>query len=154
MSKSPLFMMRIPASALFLVVLASCSPSPQPASAPVVEKPQIQPADFAAGVAARAGAAANPRWARIQSDGEYRLSLYYRAMPAGHAEVEADTKAIARDALKELQAHGIDPRVDHVTVGVSGRMDERGETGASMVRVFGRTRYNWANDSLEYTRQK
>lgn len=144
--------MRVKAPVLVLLALcASCSPSPAPVESSVPAKSVTTPSpDFAAAVAKRAGAASNSRWARIQGDGEYRLSLYYRSMPTGHAQVEADTKAIARDALNELQARGLNPHQERITVGVSGRMDERGETGASMVRVFGRTRYNWANDSLEY----
>lgn len=149
--------MRLPKMFLLplLALTASCSPSQVPVAASAPAKSvQIPSPEFAAAVAKRAGAASNSRWSRIQGDGEYRLSLYYRSMPTGHAQVEADTKAITRDALNELQARGFNPHQDHLTVGVSGRMDERGETGSKMVRVFGRTRYNWSNDSLEYTPQK
>jgi hypothetical protein len=66
-------------------------------------------------------------------------------------EPELDTATVARIVLKELVAEGKDPSADWTNVHVSAWQDGfKGETGQSLVHVFGTTDYRYRSDSLEW----
>ena len=95
-----------------------------------------------------------PRWKEIAfdetSNRRFRLTLVYRQMPSSLREVENDTKRIARAVLKVLVEHGRSPREEMISIFVHAHIPEKGETGANLVRVFGKTMYNYNNDQFEF----
>lgn len=56
--------------------------------------------------------------------------------------------------LKTLSAAGQSPTEKRINVFTRGRMAETGETGKQLVRVFGRTTYDYNSDQLEFERNK
>jgi hypothetical protein len=94
------------------------------------------------------------KWQEIRFDeikkDNVRATILYKQMPSSLHEVELDTKSVARAILKVLVAQGRNPRAEWIGVFVHAHKPERGETGASVVRVFGRTMYNFNNDQLEF----
>jgi hypothetical protein len=116
----------------------------------------VSPAEIADQAAA--SVKRSPKWERIEVQraeaGDYSLVIWYKAAPAGYDEVERDTKALASAVLKSLQAAGKRPADERITVFTRGRKAERGETGKHLVRVYGRTDYDYNNDRLRFERDK
>jgi hypothetical protein len=83
-----------------------------------------------------------------------RLTLVYRNSPSNLEQVQTDTQRIARSVLKVLIDSGRNPRREMITVFVHGQIPEKGETGASLVRSFGRTMYDYNNDQLTFKQAK
>lgn len=111
-------------------------------------------------IAARAAASVerSAKWDRVEVQrakaDDYALAIWYKRKPANYAEVERDTKALARAVLKTLSAAGQRPAEDRINVFTRGRMAETGETGKLLVRVFGRTSYDYNSDQLAFERNK
>ena len=80
----------------------------------------------------------------------YSLKLWYKTMPSGQAEVSRDSKAVVQAVLDELVAQGRQPAQEHIFVSTHAYKSEKGATGQSLVRVFGRSVYDYNNDSIEY----
>lgn len=99
-----------------------------------------------------------PKWESVQVQraraDDYSLIIWYRAMPDGYAEVERDTKLVARAMLKTLVDAGIKPAEQRISIFTRGRKHEKGETGQPVTRVFGRTAYDWTNDQLSFDAKK
>lgn len=95
-----------------------------------------------------------PRWKEITFDEiskrRLRLTLVYQQMPSNLREVENDTKRIAGAVLKVLVEDGRKPHEEWISVFVHAHIPEKGVTGANLVRVFGKTMYNFNNDQLEF----
>lgn len=104
--------------------------------------------------AVSAGVRASSKWSEIRVDEAsargYRLTLWYRDMPTGQAEVERDTKAVAQAALTELVRQGRKPAQERIFLTVLAHKPEKGATGESLIRVFGRAVYDYNNDTIEY----
>jgi hypothetical protein len=79
-----------------------------------------------------------------------RITLIYAHMPEGLEQVKNDTQRIARAVLKVLVDSGRNPQRDMIAVFVYGQIPERGETGASLVRLFGKTMYDYNSDQLTF----
>lgn len=98
------------------------------------------------------------KWERIEvqraTADDYALVLWYRQMPASHAEVDRDTKAVGRAVLRELVAEKRLPSTTPLYLVVRGRMPAKGETGAQLVRVFGTNRYFSGDDQFTFERNK
>ncbi|MDP3715501.1 MAG: hypothetical protein Q8R21_03720 [Burkholderiales bacterium] len=115
-------------------------------------------ADTPADLAARTVQAVkpSPKWERVEvataQKDMYSIYIWYRQRPAGFAEVERDTKAVARAMLKTLVDAGQKPAEDWISVFVRGGEKVTGETGRPLSRVFGRTMYDFNNDSLTFRR--
>lgn len=84
----------------------------------------------------------------------FRIIVWYDSMPSGHRQVEQDTKRVARETLAALQEFGRSPSEERLFLSVWARKPESGETGKDLVRVFGRTSYSYATDSLTYKPQQ
>lgn len=101
---------------------------------------------------------ASPKWSGIQVEeaggNDYKLVLLYQAMPSGQLEVERDTKAVMQAALSELVKQGRNPAQEHIFVTVRAHKPEKGATGENVVRVFGRSVYDYNNDTITYKAQK
>jgi hypothetical protein len=89
------------------------------------------------------------RFEEIKSD-NIRLVLVYRNTPSNLTQVENDTRRIARAALKALINNGRSPQQEMISLFVHAQMPERGETGASLVRYFGKTMYDYNDDQLTF----
>jgi len=100
----------------------------------------------------------SPKWSGIQVDeasgNDYTLVLLYKAMPSSQLEVEHDTKAVMQAVLNELVKQGRNPAKEHIFVTVRAHKPEKGATGQSVVRVFGRSVYDYNNDSITYKPEK
>lgn len=111
------------------------------------------PSSAALSEAVRKSLPGNAKWNAldVESDNRgYRLNLKYKADPKSHREVERDTKLVAQAALNALVAAGRNPHQERMFLSVWAKKDERGATGASLVRMYGRAIYNFNNDSIEY----
>jgi len=94
-----------------------------------------------------------PSWARINARDESHglsLTLYYRTPPSSLFEVETDTKSILRSVIKLLISKGRNPGDEHLAIFVWGQKAEAGETGKSLVRVYGSARYSWVSDQITF----
>lgn len=89
------------------------------------------------------------RFEEMRKD-SFRLTLVYQRLPANFSQVKDDTYQIARAVLKVLAQDGRKPHEERITVFVHAHIPEKGETGADMVRSFGRTVYNYNTDQLEF----
>lgn len=98
------------------------------------------------------------KWSRIvveEADRDsVKLAVIYNSMPTGHAEIEQDTTEIARVAIAALVDAGRNPSQERLYLSVWARKPETGETGKSLVRIFGKSSYNYHNDSIQYERMK
>ena len=79
-----------------------------------------------------------------------RVTLVYRHMPSSLEQVKNDAHRIARAVLKVLLDNGRNPQQEMIAVFVHGQIPERGETGANMVRYFGKTMYDYNTDQLTF----
>ncbi|MEQ1795426.1 MAG: hypothetical protein ABL970_14685 [Nitrospira sp.] len=80
----------------------------------------------------------------------FRLALVYSHMPSNLQQVENDTRRIARAVLKVLVEKGRSPHQEMISVFVHAQIPEKGETGANMVRYFGKTMYDYNDDQLVF----
>lgn len=104
---------------------------------------------------------ASPKWDRVEVQrakaDDYALIIWYKVDPASYGEVERDTKTVGRAMLHQLVTAKAIPsggsgRIAWVVV--RGRMPERGETGKSLTRVFGQSRWNSDDDQFKFERPK
>lgn len=118
----------------------------------VAAKEEADTAKFAETVTARVKF--SPKWSGVQvneaAGNDYKLILLYKSSPSNQAEVARDTKAIAQAALTELMEQGRQPAQEHIFVTVWAHKPETGATGQTLTRVYGRSVYNYNNDSIEY----
>lgn len=141
------------------------APTQAPASAPAAGSPtavQPQAAAVDPDQAARALAERTidnvpmrPDWKGIRIDKatahHFAFVLVYNREPAGYAQVELDTKTIARAMLRALVDSGRHPSDEGITVFVWAQQEGlRGETGKPLVRVFGDTSYDYNTDQLKF----
>lgn len=100
----------------------------------------------------------SPKWSEVEvvnaAKGNYSLYIWYQRRPDGFAEVERDTKIVARAMLKSLIDAGQKPAEEWTSVFVRGGEKITGETGQPLVRTFGRTAYDFNSDSLNFSRAK
>lgn len=82
--------------------------------------------------------------------GQVAVTLNYATKPSGYAQVQADTKAVARACLKWIQDQGHDPAKEWITVTASAQQSISGETGKPLVRMMGRSVYNFNNDQISF----
>lgn len=126
------------------------APSADVAAAVAAE--QAQADEFEKAVTARAKASS--KWQGIEvneaTSKSYSLKLWYKSMPSGQAEVSRDTKAVVQAALNELVARGRQPAQEQIFISTHAYKSEKGATGQSLTRVFGRAVYDYTNDSTEY----
>jgi hypothetical protein len=126
-----------------------------PASWSLAAKP---PAPAASPVAqAVAAIKLKPSWERIELTldtlSHYSLILWYKpeAKVTSEAEVEADTKLIARAVLAELVRQGRNPAEERISLFVYGRQETRGgETGGRITRTYGNAIYDFNHDRLGF----
>jgi hypothetical protein len=76
--------------------------------------------------------------------------LNYKQMPNGMLEVELATKIIAKATLDVLRENGYDARSSWLALFVHAQRREAGAGGSPVVRRFGKTMYDFNNDSLEF----
>lgn len=129
----------------------SGAPSPQASAAKAVDTQAFADAVSSA-------VKTSPKWSGIQVDeasgSDYTLVLLYQAMPSSQLEVERDTKAVMQAALHELVKQGRQPAQEHIFVTVRAHKPEKGATGQGVTRVFGRSVYDYNNDSITYKPEK
>jgi hypothetical protein len=98
------------------------------------------------------------KWDRIEVQrakaDDYALIVWYKRQPADYAEVERDTRIVARAMLAELVKAKSLPSKAPVFLVVRGRMPEKGETGKPLVRVFGVTSYDSDSGQLTFERRR
>jgi len=141
-----------------IALVWGCSPSDRShldtASEATAPQPSARgPNQSALLAAVERGVAASPKWGKLEAEQKrdgYRLTLKYRDMPSGMREVEKDTRAIAQAALDSVVAAGRNPHEEQLFLSVWANRPERGATRAEVVRMFGRARYNWSNDQIEF----
>ncbi|KAF1722648.1 hypothetical protein [Pseudoxanthomonas wuyuanensis] len=99
-----------------------------------------------------------PNWNDIElleSDNRsYRFAINYRedASIGGYEEVAADTKHVARAALRTLVAQGRNPAKEWIAVHVHARQPAgTGETGQALTRVLGKSHYDSNADQVIFT---
>lgn len=113
---------------------------------------QAQAQEFAKAVTARLNGGA--KWEGISikkaAKNDYQLILTYQSAPSNQAEVRRDTKAVAQAAIDELVKQGRQPAQEHIYVGVWAHKPEQGASGQALTRVYGRSVYDYNNDSIEY----
>jgi hypothetical protein len=98
-----------------------------------------------------------PNWERIELTLDTRshcsLTLWYKpeAKVTSEADVEADTKQVARAVLAELVRQGRKPAEERISLFVYGRQETRGgETGGRVVRTYGNAIYDSNHDRLGF----
>lgn len=82
------------------------------------------------------------------------LTLGYRHSTSSLDDVKSGTHRVASAVLKVLVDHGRNPQKEMIAVFVHGQIPEKGETGASLVRYFGKTMYDYNNDQLIFKPSK
>ena len=126
-------------------------------ASPAATDPSSNPEVFQKRVMAAVGKPSS-NWASVRFDNisknDFRLTVLYKKSPSSMAEVEKDTKAVARAVLKVLMDDGRKPREEWVFVFVHAHQPEKGETGGDLVRVYGKTAYDFNTDSLKFTPAK
>lgn len=139
-------------SVIVVVIALAKLSEPGTVAAPDNQKELAAAAAFGKAVAARTKATA--KWDGIQvekADGRnYRLILMYKADPSNQAEVRRDTKAVVQAALDELVAQGRRPAEEQLSVTTWAHKPEKGATGQNLTRVYGRSVYDYNNDSITY----
>lgn len=147
--KKPLIIIAVTIAIVMLLGRSKDEPS---AAQPQKVAQGPSPSDFAQSVAA--AITPSSKWSRIEgekaSGSDYKLAIIYNTMPSGHSEVERDTKAVAQAALDEIVKSGRSPAQEHIYLSVWARKPETGATGQSLVRIFGKSYYDFNNDSIIY----
>lgn len=147
------------ALAVFLLVLkAVLFPSPSPSNSASARQASVRSTpdigQLQGAIDSRLAATKNGAWSRVSVEEAdrrtFRIVVWYDSMPAGHRQVEQDTKRVARETLAALQGFGRNPADERIFLSVWARKPEAGETGKDLIRVFGRTSYSYATDSLTY----
>jgi hypothetical protein len=77
-----------------------------------------------------------------------RLFLPYRNSPSSLDQVKNDMDRVARAVLKVLVDNGRNPQQEKIAVFVHGQVPERGESGVTLVRYFGKTMYDYNSGEL------
>ncbi len=137
--------------------LAMCS---NPDSAPVERdtSPRNAPVDLGQLNGTLRSMPLEGRWAAVEfeeaSRSAFKVGLTYAVPPNSLAQVEADTRAVATQALSAIQAAGISPHRDRIFLSVWARRPVKGVTGADMVTIYGATRYEAQSDSLSFEPMK
>lgn len=96
------------------------------------------------------------KWSEIRFDPDnseksIALTVVYRRTPSGYAEVEADTRRVARAVLATLLAEGRNPHAEWTFVSVRAQQPAgQGETGVDLTRSFGSTHYDFNSDQLVF----
>lgn len=139
-----------------LVAVAMLRRSPSAAvTAPPSSAPALDRSKFDTSFNSKLGKL-QKKWASVSvtkwDDKMITLHLNYSQMPGSLTEVEADTTKIAQQALNSVIEQGYSPRQEWLAVFVHAQMSERGATGASMVRRFGKASYNFNTDSIEFSK--
>ena len=129
---------------------ADVTPSPSAEAEAAAEAAQAQA--FTQAVSAKLPA--NPKWNGIHTEEansrSYRLVLTYQVMPSSQAEVSRDTRAVVQAALDELVRQGRSPSQEQIIVTVWAHKAEKGATGQNLTRVFGRSVYDYNDDTVAY----
>lgn len=135
--------------ALFLVWQAV---RPQGAPTPPTQEQSQQTAQLTETL--NAMVTTHPQWAEIVVDEsgpqKYRVTVWYRKMPASQLQVRTDTRAVAQKVLDLLVKQGHQPMQERMSLSVYGMRAESGATGQNLTRVFGRSVYDVNSDSIEY----
>jgi hypothetical protein len=90
------------------------------------------------------------RKVELKNVGQVAVTLNYSKQPSGYPQVQADTKKVVRACLKWIQEQGHDPAKEWITVTASAHLPEKGETGKDLVRIMGRSIYNFNNDQIDF----
>jgi hypothetical protein len=90
------------------------------------------------------------RKVEMKNVGQVAVTLNYSKKPNGYAQVEADTKQVVRACLKWIQDQGHDPAKDWIMVTAWAHLPETGETGKDLVRVMGRSIYDFNTDQINF----
>jgi hypothetical protein len=92
------------------------------------------------------------RKVEMKNIGQVTATLNYSTKPSGYAQVQSDTKEVVRFCLKWIQDQGHDPAKEWITVTAWAHLPETGETGKSLVRIMGRSVYDFNKDQIEFTK--
>lgn len=90
------------------------------------------------------------RKVEMKNIGQVTVTLNYSSKPRGYPQVQSDTKEVVRACLKWIQAQGHDPAKEWITVTAWAHLPETGETGKSLVRIMGRSIYDFNKDQIEF----
>jgi hypothetical protein len=90
------------------------------------------------------------RKVEMKNVGQVAVTLNYSRQPSGYPQVQADTKEVVRACLKWIQQQGHDPAKEWIMVTAWANLPETGETGKSMVRVMGRSVYDFNTDQIQF----
>ena len=129
---------------------AASAPTAHIAAAAAAEQAHAE--EFSKAVAARLKSGA--KWEGISMEktdkNSYRLIHTYQSAPSNQAEVRRDTKSVAQAAIDELVKQGRQPAQEHIYIAVWAHKPEKGASGQALTRVYGRSVYDYNNDSIEY----
>lgn len=92
------------------------------------------------------------RQADLTGIGQVAVTLVYSEKPSGYRQVEQDTTKVVRAVLAWLVSQGKEPAKQWISVIASAQMREAGETGQALVRIFGRSSYDFNNDQISFTK--
>jgi hypothetical protein len=90
------------------------------------------------------------RKVEMKNVGQVSVTLNYSKKPTGYAQVQTDTKQVVRACLKWIESQGHDPAKEWITVTAWGHLPEKGETGKDLVRVMGRSIYDFNTDQINF----
>lgn len=90
------------------------------------------------------------RKVEMKNLGQVVVTLNYSRKPSGYAQVQDDTRQVVRACLAWIQEQGHDPAKDWIMVTAWAHMPEVGETGKSLVRVMGRSIYDFNSDQINF----
>ena len=90
------------------------------------------------------------RKVEMKNLGQVSVTLNYSTKPNGYSQVEADTKEVVRACLKWIEGQGHNPAKDWITVSAHANLPEAGETGKKLVRVMGRSVYDFNTDQINF----
>jgi hypothetical protein len=90
------------------------------------------------------------RKVELKNLGQVAVTLNYFKKPSGYAQVQDDTEQVVRACLAWIQQQGHDPAKDWIMVTAWAHMPEVGETGKSLVRVMGRSIYDFNSDQINF----
>jgi len=79
-----------------------------------------------------------------------RFAFIFNRKPAGLGEIKKITREAAKLALKILVEQGRRPAEEWLSLFVWAEKPEIGETGKKLMRIYGRTFYDFNTDSLKW----
>jgi hypothetical protein len=94
-----------------------------------------------------------PAWQSVATeidDPDYYVTVNYRETPSIGVP-EEDSELIIRTILRALVNQGREPSQESLHIGATMQQPLRGETGRSLVRVFGQGFYDYNNDQITFT---